>query len=119
MSKYKIESSILLSVMERLGLDKEDYEYSRDVIQAINSALVALSQAGVGPFEGYRIIDEKNLWEELTDNDPLLECAKDFIYLRVRLIFDPPAAGTLEAHNKVADEYLWRCRMTVEQLSTT
>ena len=116
---HGLNESVLLSMMVRLGLSEDDVEYGEDVLQGINSAIVALTQVGVGPPKGFRVTDETATWSDFTGNIFLLDVVKDYVYLKTKLVFDPPNGGALEAYNKVADEALWRCKLTVEQLMAT
>ena len=116
---HGLNESVLLSMMGRLGLSEDDVEYGEDVLQGINGAIVALTQVGVGPPKGFRVTDETATWSDFTGNIFLLDVVKDYVYLKTKLVFDPPNGGALEAYNKVADEALWRCKLTVEQLMAT
>lgn len=117
-----MEQSILKSIMIRMGTDPNDESeasYIVDVIQAINGAILGLTQAGVGPSDGFRIESAEEVWEDLLGTTKLLESAKDYVYLRCRLVFDPPTAGVSESFKSQADEALWRCKHSVEQLITS
>ena len=87
--------SILTSIKKLLGIS-EDYEhFDTDIIMHINSAFMVLAQIGVGPVEGFRISDKNSKWSDFASvaNISNIESVKTYIYLRVRLIFDPPTSG--------------------------
>ena len=70
---------------------------------------------GVGPEEGFRIEDASKTWSEFLYDDPRLEFAKTFIYLKVRLAFDPPlSSAVMEAINRQISELEWRINVTVD-----
>ena len=101
--------SILTSIKKLLGLT-EDYEaFDTDIIIHINSVFMILNQLGVGPNDGFRISDKSTVWLDFTSDDKMIEAVKTYIYLKVKLIFDPPSSSTvLESYNKQISELEWR-----------
>ena len=101
--------SILTSTKKLLGLTEEYEPFDNDIIIYINSALSTLTQLGVGPAEGYKIQDETAKWSEYLGNDPRLEFVKQFVYLKVRLVFDPPASSAvINAYDQMIKELEFR-----------
>ena len=101
--------SILTSTKKLLGLTEEYEPFDVDIVIHINTALSILTQLGIGPKEGYRIKDETAKWSEYLGDDPRLEFVKDYIYLKVKLVFDPPASSAvLDAYNKTIEQLEWR-----------
>lgn len=109
--------SILDSTKKILGLDAGYTAFDLDVITHINSALSALSQLGVGPEEGFMITDSSSTWAELLGDNLNYNIAKSYIYLRVRMLFDPPNTSFL---NKALEDQLreleWRLSIHRESL---
>ena len=87
--------SILTSIKKLLGPEETDTQFDDDIIIYINSAIMRLNQLGIGPSEGYSIKDKENKWSELIGTRKDLDAVKSYIYLKVRLIFDPPQSGFL------------------------
>lgn len=85
-------TSILNDVKHTLGILPEDTAFDNDVIMHINSSFSTLTQLGVGPIVGYQITDASNTWAEVF-TDPRLNAAKSYIYLCVKLLFNPPELG--------------------------
>lgn len=111
-----LDESILTSIKKLLQIPEECSDYNTDVIIFINSVFPTLNQLGVGPKEGYIIVDENNKWSEFLDNNLLLENVKTYIYLSVRILFDPPTSSSvLEAFNKAIDHLGWRIMVQAEQ----
>lgn len=109
--------SILTSVKKPLSL-AEDYEaFDEDIIIHINSVFSVLSQLGIGPTTGFSIEDSDQTWEEyITDDVELLNMVKSYMYLKVRMLFDPPTNSfTIEAFNKQITEYEYRLNLVREQ----
>ena len=85
-----MEESILTSVKKMLG-PEEDYEhFDPDLIIHINSVLATLNQLGVGPDEGFSIEDKNAKWSDFITDERLLNLVPTYVYLKVRLLFDPP-----------------------------
>lgn len=101
--------SILTSIKKLLGIT-EDYEhFDGELIIHINSVFATLNQLGVGPESGFTIRDKSSVWSDFIANDKTLEFVKTFVYLKVRLLFDPPqSSAVIEAINRQASEYEWR-----------
>lgn len=113
----KPEDSILLTIKQLLGgLDPTyESEFDLDVITNINSSLATLTQVGVGPDEGFEITDETTTWADYIGNDKRLNFIKQFIYLDVKLMFDPPQLSFVGSSLKEKrDEYLWRINVQVD-----
>lgn len=100
--------SILLSVKKLLGIDAEYTVFDPDIIIHINTAFAVLNQLGVGPVEGFMIESENEVWDEYI-MDFNFTMAKTFVFLKVKLAFDPPSStALLESMNRQLDELTWR-----------
>ena len=105
-----MDRSILLSIKKLLGLG-EDYDcFDLDVMMHINSALSILQQIGVGPKEGFFIHDASATWEDFLGEDSgRLESVITYVYIKVKLIFDPPTSSSaVDSMERTASEYEWR-----------
>lgn len=110
--------SILISIKKLLGIDEEYTHFDDDIIISINSVLVILTQLGVGPENGFTITGEENTWNEFIGDNKLLEPVKSYVYMRVRLMFDPPTSGVLmDAIKQSIAELEWRLNVTVDDNS--
>lgn len=85
-----MEDSILLNIKKLLGLDASYTVFDKDVIIHINSVFMILRQMGVGPETGYKITGSTNVWSEFSNNDIFIESVKTYVYLKVKMYFDPP-----------------------------
>ena len=104
-----MEQSILKTIKKLLGVSPDDSNFDTDIVMHINTVISALTQLGVGPKKGFRIESEKELWSDLIGSDKLLQMVTSYIYLKVRLIFDPPSSSTvIQAINDQIKEYEWR-----------
>jgi hypothetical protein len=111
----KIEDSILLSVKKLIGYD-EDYDaFDIDLIILINSYISQLVQMGIGPSNGYKIESKEDLWTDFIGESKVLEHVKEFIFIKTRIIFDPPVnSAVLSALKDVAEEAKWRAYVEAE-----
>lgn len=100
--------SILVSIKKLLGIDATYTAFDVDVIIHINTAFAVLNQLGVGPADGFMIEGEEESWDDyITDNN--FSMVKTFVYLKVRLAFDPPTSTALiESMQRTLDELTWR-----------
>lgn len=106
--------SILDDVKKVLGLDTEYTVFDKDLIIHINTVFMILNQIGVGPYDGFTINDNSTTWTEYV-NDDKLEAIKTYIYLRVRLLFDPPTNSFLiTAMESQMREIEWRLNLRGE-----
>jgi hypothetical protein len=104
-----MEESILKSTKKILGLDEIYTPFDLDILTHINAAFSILDQLGVGPEGGFYIIDESAEWADYVVPPNQLHLIKTYVYLKVRLLFDPPATSFLiEAANNQLKEYEWR-----------
>ena len=100
-------SSILLSVKKLLGSDEY---FNPDLILHINTVFSKLTQMGVGPAEGFFIEDETADWDEFTDDEPILNMVKSYMFLQVKLLFDSSTTSSyvIEMMKQQSAELEWR-----------
>lgn len=110
-----MEYSILNTIKKMLGLDANYTAFDTDIIVHINSALMTLTQLGVGSPSGFSITSSLATWQDFIGTASDLEAIKSFIYLKTRLAFDPPATSfVLEAIKAMISEYEWRINVQVD-----
>lgn len=106
-------SSILTSIKKLLGIAEEYTHFDSDIIMHINSVFMILSQLGVGT--DFHIEDDTTEWNEYLPESQLLSTIKSYMYLKVKLLFDPPiSSAAIESMNRIISEFEWRINMTVE-----
>lgn len=76
-----------------LGYDENDRSFDTDIIVYINSCMLFLSQNGIGPTEGFKIKGREEKWSDLISDNKCYEAVKEYIYLKVKLVFDPPSSS--------------------------
>ena len=117
--QVKVEDSILLSIKKLLGMDPIEFtQYDTDLIIHINTIIEFLNQLGVDIPEGFKINDENTLWSDYLNKPEytdIKDSIKNYIYLRVRLVFDPSTNSTLlNSINDTIKELEWRIRTYIE-----
>lgn len=107
--------SILLSIKKLLGITEAYDHFDNDLILHINTTFSILHQLGVGPEDGFVIKGEKETWEMFLSDDKKLEMAKTLIFLKVKLLFDPPqSSSVLESYNNTISELMWRINIVAD-----
>lgn len=107
--------SILDSIKKVLNLDEDDTSFDEDVKMHINSVFFDLNQLGVGPVEGFEIVDKTTTWDSYLGADKNLNAVKSYMYLRVRLLFDPPSTSfAIDSLQKQVEKYEWRLNVHVD-----
>ena len=109
--------SILTSIKKMLGIDEEYTHFYADIIMHINSGLMILTQLGVGPAEGFVIEDDTSTWVDFIPevNAAQLHAVKSYIYMKVKLMFDPPlSSAVIESMNRQIAELEWRLNVAVD-----
>lgn len=111
-----MSSSILTSVKKNLGIEESYTTFDADILMHINSALAILTQLGIGPENGFTVEDATTTWATIIGTDAQLNGVKTLVYLKVRLLFDPPTTGYLiDAMNKQIEEFTWRLSVYREE----
>ncbi len=107
--------SILLTMKKMLGDSIPDSYFDTDIIIHINSVFMTLTQLGVGPAEGFIIEDDTAVWTDFLPDPLRMAAAKSYMYIKLRLLFDPPTgAALLDAYKEQAKELEWRLNADAE-----
>ena len=108
--------SILDSVKKMLGVDLVDDSFDMELIIFINDVFSKLNQLAVGPTTTYVIDDRLDKWTDFLLDRADLNMVRTYMYLQVRITFDPPTnPSLLENMMKRIQEYEWRLNVQAEQ----
>ena len=108
--------SILTSIKKLLGIPEEYEQFDADITMHINSVFMILNQIGVGPKDGFSIKDKTTTWNEFVAESDNLEAVRSYVYMKVRLIFDPPLSSAVtDAINRNISELEWRLNVAVDK----
>ena len=106
-------ASILKSVRSAVGLNAEDSSFDSELLMHINGSIMILHQNGIGM--PIHVDDESSVWDDFknptqADANSMFSAAKTFIFIKTKILFDPPPPSTIKYMSEAADEYLWRLR---------
>ena len=106
--------SILTSIKKLLGIDEDTEDFDTDIIMHINSVFLILNQLGVGTSDVFSIQDKYSSWEDFIP-DRNYKAVKSYMYLKVKLLFDPPlTSAVIEAMERQIKEYEWRLNVSAD-----
>lgn len=112
-------ASILTSTKKLLGIAEECTDFDADIITHINTVLATLNQLNVGEEQGFAISDSSASWADFMGDGPLLNLVRSYVYLKVRLLFDPPLSGSvMDAINNSIKELEWRILVVSDKPNT-
>lgn len=105
----KANESILNSIKKFLNISPEDTSFDQDLILLINSAFMVIMQEWHGVDHAFTVEDETTTWKDFLGDDKDYEGLKQYIGLRVKLVFDPPTnSAVIEAMKREMDDLEWR-----------
>lgn len=108
-------SSILDDVKHMLGLLPSETAFDSDVMIHINTVFNTLYQIGVGTRAGFAIEDNTAQWDAFI-TDARLNGVKSYMFLRVKLLMDPPQVGfVIASMDRQILEMEYRLRLEAEE----
>lgn len=114
-----METSILDTIKQMLGIEKECTAFDSELIVHINSVFMSLAQLGVGNSSFY-ISGSSETWNNFFGSSYDYEAAKTYMYMKVRLAFDPPSNSfVVDSMERQCNEYEWRLYANAETLNNS
>lgn len=109
--------SILGSIRKLIGgIAETESPFDEDLIIHINSVFTIIHQLGVGPKEPFAIVDDSETWSDFFEDRQTINLVKSYLYLKTKLIFDPPTTGVLhEAMERQVSEFEWRLKVAGDE----
>lgn len=115
-----MQESILTSIKKMLGIAEDYKHFDADIIMHINTVFMVLMQLGVGPESGFSISDDSAVWGDFLSSSKNLEAVKSYVYLRVKMLFDPPTSVTvIQSTENLISELAFRLNVEVDPGETT
>jgi hypothetical protein len=109
-------NSILDSIKKMLGVEPINEDFDEELVLFINSGFMDLQQLGVGPVDSFSIEDNTKVWTDFLGTDINLASVKPYVFLKVKMLFDPPASSTvLEAFTREISEMEFRLKSQAER----
>lgn len=113
-----MNESILTSIKKLLNISEDDTSFDLDIILHINSVFATMNQLGLGPVDGFDISDKTAVWSDVLSTNKLLAFVKSYVYLKVKLLFDPPtSSAVMDSINRQIAESEWRIANAIETSS--
>ena len=107
--------SILDSIKKLLNIETTNTDFDAELIININSVFMILGQLGLHD-EVFRITDATARWDSYLENSDDLDAVKSYIYLKVKMLFDPPLnSSVMEALKEQIRELEWRLNIQIEE----
>jgi len=93
--------SILDTIKPLLGISPDDVSFDLELVLHINSVFMVLHQLGVST-SVFEITGNTETWEDFLPGGGTkdLSLIRSYIYLKVRLLFDPSSSGIVMASNE-------------------
>lgn len=110
------EDSILTSIKKMLGISSDNTDFDTDIVIHINTVFGILNELGVGPSSGYMITSANDTWADYgISEDNNLNSVKSYMYLKVKMLFDPPITSAIQnANTQLINELEWRLNIHSE-----
>lgn len=103
------EPSIFKSTKVMLDIAPDDESFDGQIMTLINGAFSDLSDLGAGPSAGVAITGDGELWASLTESPATTNRIRTWLWLKVRLQFDPPQTSFLiDLLQKQLDKAEWQ-----------
>lgn len=104
-----MDNNILTSIKKINNIADSDISFDQELILYINSALMVIMQEWHGMNHSFKLLDGTETWQDLLGEDTDYEGIKEFIGLKVKLMFDPPSnSAVLQAINERIKDLEWR-----------
>lgn len=112
-----MNESILGTIKKMLGYNQDtETPFDLEIVNHINSAFTVLTQLGLGPTTGFSISDSTAVWSDIIPEGTNVESVKMYIYLRTKIVFDPPtSSAALETMKEQIKEYEFRINLEVDE----
>lgn len=105
---------VLIDIKKLIGFDEDYNAFDQDIVIQINSALSILKQIGVEVLSNVTI-DGSEDWEDILGEHADIEMIKNYIYMKTKLVFDPPVNGSvMESIKEQIKEFEWRINFEIE-----
>ena len=107
--------SILTEIRTRIGPSASYEVFDTDLIVLINAAFARLCQLGVGPSAPFRITGPLETWDDFMSEEERQPEVNDYVFLSVKLIFDPPSnSAILNTYKEQLQKYEYLLKETAQ-----
>lgn len=111
--------SILTSIKKMLGISEDCDNFDIDIITHINTEFAILNQLGAGFQKKFFIKDKSAVWNDFIPDEKLNEMIKTYMFLKVKMVFDPPlSSAVIASMTNMIEELEWRIKTEAESTET-
>ena len=108
-------SNILNDTKKVLGLAEDYTPFDLDILLHLNSIAATLDQLGVTDSKNLEITKDTT-WDQLFIVKEYNAQVRSYVYVKIRLLFDPPANSFLVTSlEKMVAEYEWRLNIANDE----
>lgn len=108
-------NGILESVKKLIGIAHDYTSFDEDILVFINSSITVLKQLGVNIEPTYHVEGYDATWDDFPD-DQTRSLIKEYIFLKSKVVFDPPTSSiVLDAYKQAISELEWRINVDVDR----
>lgn len=102
--------TIIEDLRKLLGENINQEAFDTDIMIHLNSVFLSLYQFGYTNKGKVIVVDKNTTWDDLKAmDDKFTEAVKSYIFLKIKIIFDPPSSSfVLETYKQQILEYEWR-----------
>ena len=90
-----LSESSLISMKQALWpgeiIDDENNPFDAELILHINAVFTDISRLGIGSETPFKITGDSETWSDFYDRIDMCNNVKEYMHLRLRMVFDPPA----------------------------
>lgn len=106
-----MNNSILSDLKQYIGTVSTYDVFDSDILMNANSAFFALHQLGAGPPKPFSVLSAEETWDDFSKDPYLIGPVKQYVYLKVKSVFDPPSTSfVIQSYEKATQELEWRIR---------
>lgn len=107
--------SILMSIKKMLNVEPDEPSFDMEIGTFVNGVFMTLNQLGIGKPD-FHVNEADTRWTDFSDDMSLIQTVKEYVYLKVRMVFDPPASSIVaDAYNSRISELEWRLNIQAEK----
>jgi hypothetical protein len=110
-----VDENILDSVKTYLGIAADELGFDAEILMLINSAFSTLADVNISAMPTTMVTDNTLEWSAVPMDDGQLGNVKLYVFIEVKLAFDPPQLpAVLSSFSERKQELVWRINERAE-----
>jgi len=116
-----LSESILNSMKQTLWpgeiMDDENNPFDAELILHINAIFTDISRLGIGSDTPFHITGASETWRDFYDRIDMCNNVKEYMHLRLRMVFDPPANSFIvNSFEEMIKKFEWHLTVISDEL---